>query len=107
MFAKKFRLPSSVKFSGSPFFTTNFCVIKLKKNDFDFNRYAFIISKKVDKRATARSRAKRLIRSYFERLHPEINKGYDMLVIGRSSLINKTQEEISVGLEGFAGKLHD
>jgi ribonuclease P protein component len=107
MFSKKLRLPSSIKFLSKPFFTNDFCIIKVRKNNLGFNRYAFIISKRVDKRATARNRAKRRTRSYFEKIHPKINKGYDILVIGKSNIINKTFKEISINLENFQNKLNE
>lgn len=105
MFAKKFRLPSSIKFPPKPFFVNNYFVVKVKDNNVGFNRYAFIVSKKIDKRATVRNRVKRVIRACFEKMDLEISKSKDILVIAKGESVDKTNEEIQNSLEDFKKKI--
>jgi len=63
--------------------------IKIARNGISFSRFGFIISKKIDKRATARNRVKRKLRSCLEEKLEKISKGYDFLFIIKGS-INET-----------------
>ena len=101
MFARKFRLPPSVKFSAKPFLSTSFCIIKKKENSLGYNRYGFIVSKRIEKRATARNRIKRVIRSCFEKLNANLSQGNDFLVLARKEAVNKTTEEIYASLNNL------
>lgn len=94
MFARKFRLPSSVVFSAKPFLATSFCIVKKKENRLIHNRYGFIVSKKIDKRSTVRNRIKRVFRSCFEILNAQMSQGEDFLVIARKEAMGKTTEQM-------------
>jgi ribonuclease P protein component len=93
MFAKKFRLPSSITFQGKAF-TTDYYILKKKENTLEFNRYGFTISKKVDNRAAVRNRTKRVIRACFEELNISLRPGYDILVIIKKLLVDKGKTEV-------------
>jgi len=94
MFAKKFRLPSSVLFPNRPFVSMAFFTIKKKENNLNYNRYGFIVSKKIDKRSTARNRLKRIVRSCFEDLNQKIIQGNDFLIVLKKGAVEKKREEI-------------
>ncbi|HSD99097.1 MAG TPA: ribonuclease P protein component [Patescibacteria group bacterium] len=66
MLAKKFRLPSSVVFSHAQSFRENEFSVKIQKNTLPHNRYGFVVSKAIDKKATVRNRVKRVLRSCIE-----------------------------------------
>lgn len=55
--------------------------LKIAKNGKDLSRFGFVISKKVDKRATVRNRIKRKLRNCLEEKMEKISKGYDFLFI--------------------------
>src|SRR5258708_2252378 len=95
MFQKKFRLPASTRLSRpqtqySPFFITKF-----SSNNLEQNRYGFIVSKKVDKRAVLRNRLKRRFRSQVEQLHTEIQQGYDFLFLLKKEAIEQSTGVLS------------
>lgn len=86
MFAKQFRLPSRA-FSQNTFSqVTPFFILRFTPNNIDHNRYGFVVSKKIDKRAIVRNKTKRKIRSVIESLHKNLHQGYDMLFIIKKPL---------------------
>ena len=60
--------------------------IKIARNNAGLSRFGFIISKKIDKRATARNRIKRKLRSCLEEKLEKISKGYDFLFIIKGNI---------------------
>ena len=62
MLPKSNRLPHVVVFNNSQSFVTPFFRVLYKENELDCNRFGFVVSKHVDKRATVRNRLKRILR---------------------------------------------
>ncbi len=87
MLPKEYRLPSSTmrdvlrsgRRSGESFVS-----LTVKKNNTPLSRFGFIVSTKVDKRATTRNRLKRLLRESVHHLLAELPKGWDVVVSTRS-----------------------
>ncbi len=92
MFARKYRLPAKIRLDNSKNVHSPFFIVKISKNTLVHNRYGFIISKKIDKRATVRNRVKRRIRACIEELHPKMVTGYDLLFIIKKEAVEKTTE---------------
>ena len=74
------RLHKSGKSAGS-----RFVVLVYVKNGLDYNRRAFLSSKKVGN-AVSRNRARRLMREAYREIEPSLVKGYDMLFIARNTI---------------------
>lgn len=70
-------------------------------NDLSYNRFGFVISKKIDKRAVVRNRAKRLVRSCVEELFEKLSTGYDMLFIILKNISDQKREMIYNEIESF------
>ena len=94
MFAKKFRLPSTCSTSSFHIVHTSFFVFKYSSNNLANNRYGFISSKKIDKRAVYRNKVKRQIRAMLENLDTSLPKGYDLLFILKPSLKEASQDHL-------------
>ena len=94
MFAKKFRLPSSSSTSSFQVVHTPFFVLKYSSNNLENNRYGFISSKKIDKRAVYRNKVKRQIRGMLENLHTSLAQGYDLLFLLKPSLKEVSQDQL-------------
>jgi ribonuclease P protein component len=95
MLKKKHRLLKETKFNKRPFFVCPIFILKITKNEKAFSRFGFIVSKKIEKRATARNRVKRQIRNCIETDLDKIKPGYDMLFLLKKDILNKSTKEIS------------
>jgi ribonuclease P protein component len=97
MLKKTFRLlgpiPKNANSYSTPFFS-----LKVSKNSEEVSRFGFLVSKKIDKRAVVRNRAKRILRGCVERSLSQIKGGYDFLFIARKDLVGKSTSEINTVL---------
>ena len=105
MLKRKFRIPKGVRFNNSRLFSSPLFTIKVKENRFSFNRFAIIVSKKVDKRAVVRNRIKRLINSCIEELRESLKQGQDMIFIVKREAINKSREDFFQAIKYILGKV--
>lgn len=80
MLKKQNRLPADESFSGERIFSSPFFLAKLKKNSLKDPRFGFVVSKRVEKRAVARNRLKRLLSNTVQEEFLN-DAGYDMLII--------------------------
>ena len=62
-------------------FTNDLLVLKVIKNNLDISRFAFVISKKISKKATIRNRIKRRLDNVIRVDLPKIKKGWDGIII--------------------------
>jgi len=62
-------------------FTNDLFVLKVIKNNLDISRFAFVISKKISKKATIRNRIKRRLDNVIRVDLPKIKKGWDGIII--------------------------
>lgn len=93
MFKRKFRLNSfslqnPKQLSGSMF------NIKIGQNDQGLNRFAFVVSKKIDVRATTRNQIKRKVRGSFEKLAGSIKIGHDFIVYPKKNTIEASSDQV-------------
>lgn len=58
------------------------------------SQFAFVVSKKVDIRATGRNRLRRLVRSAVEQRLQQVNPGFAVLFIMRKQAQRISQEEL-------------
>jgi ribonuclease P protein component len=94
MLKRTFRFKAQNRLNHPASFTTPSLLVKFSSNQLPYSRFGFIISKKVDKRATVRNRVKRMIRSCIEASLPQIKSGYDMLYIIRKQAADQTRDQI-------------
>ncbi|MDE2025780.1 MAG: ribonuclease P protein component [Patescibacteria group bacterium] len=99
MFSKKFRLPATVSLSGTQVVSARFFTIRVKQNTLQNNRYGFVISKKISKRAHVRNRSKRKFRAGVEQLHSRLKTGYDMLFVLAPGVVNQSTQTLCTELE--------
>ena len=93
MLKRKFRIPKGVRFNNSGFPSSPLFTIKIRENGLSHNRFAIIVSKKVDKRAVVRNRIRRLISSCIEELYKDLRLGCDMIFIVKKGAIGKKRTE--------------
>lgn len=105
MLKRKYRLDSKSKVKFGKPFSTPFFVIKTSKNSLQYNRFKFVISKKVDKRAVVRNKIKRMLNSCIENIFKDIKNGFDIMFLVRKEILNLSQNEICYNIkEAFAKK---
>lgn len=93
MLKKEFRLKPGLLGSANSL-STPFFNVKFGKNGKSLNRFAFIVSKKVDPRATERNLVKRKVRSIIEQIFDNIDSGNDFIFYIREGAKSAKREEI-------------
>ena len=71
-----------------------YVVIFYLKNDLEYNRKAFLASKKVEN-SVQRNRAKRLMRESWAREESHLKEGYDIILIARNTIDGRGCDEVS------------
>lgn len=94
MLAKKYRLPWRIKFEKDAlFFSSDLFNLRVRQNSLLYNRYAVLVGKKIDKRATVRNRIRRLIYTAIGELFEKSQKGLDFLFIIKKTAIGKGKKD--------------
>jgi len=98
MLKKQYRLSDFKKLKSktinSPLFT-----LKYLESGEKVSKFAFIISKKIDKRAVVRNKIKRQLSKSIENILEKIKTGYNFIFIARKEILGKNQKEIETEVE--------
>lgn len=84
--------------------------LKIGKNNLQVSRFGFVISKKIDKRASVRNALKRKLSRSIEEIFDKIETGYDIVFYPKNLALGATGEIISLEInkifskEGLIGK---
>lgn len=71
-----------------------FLGIKTQTNELHQNRYGILVSNKVSKSAVRRNLIKRRIRAILRILHPQIKRGFDIIIITQPLIRDAEYKEI-------------
>jgi ribonuclease P protein component len=99
MLKKLYRLPAKQKLKQTSFFRTPYFNLIVASNNLQVSRFGFTTKKSIDRRAVARNRAKRVLRSCIEEMLETITSGYDMLFLLEKGIIGKEREVIFTDLK--------
>ncbi len=99
MLSKQNRLTSEkdfnvIKEKGSVVQSDSFAIAFLKRGDEYPSRFGFIVSTKIDKRATIRNRAKRALREGVRHELTFIQNGYDCVILAKPIIVKKYTDEL-------------
>lgn len=106
MLTKKNRLAQRVRLQHPASFKTSLFTIKIAPNNLPDSRFGVIIAKRIDKRAVARNRMRRLIQTSIAHLLPDMKSGYDMLVIVHKNFAESTENVVQEELRKALQKHH-
>ena len=99
MLKKKNRLPLRAKIKKIKAFHSPYFTLKVTEGPGPEPRFAFLVSKKVDKRAVARNRLKRVFRSFLEENIGKIKGKHDFIFILKKDALGKSKEELFEKIE--------
>lgn len=74
-----------------------FIFLKAAKNGLRDNRFAFVVSLKVSKKAVIRNKIKRQLREIVKQA--KLRQGFDFMIIVKPSIVNKNFQEIKQDLD--------
>ena len=86
-------------------FKEKFLVLKINKNNLSNNRFGFIVSKKISKKAVVRNKIKRQLREIIRKEIKNYQKGFDVAVIALPDIVLKDFKEITQALESVLKKI--
>ena len=86
-------------------FKEKFLVLKVNKNNLSNNRFGFIVSKKISKKAVVRNKIKRQLREIIRKEIKNYQKGFDVAVIALPGIALKDFKEIAQALESVLKKI--
>jgi len=108
MLPKKHRLTQDKDFKRifkkGKFFIVKFINIRIVENNLDVSRFGFIISKKNFKKAVDRNKIKRRLRDTIHSRLEKIKPGFDVVVMIRKEIGNKSFKEIDEVMEEILNK---
>ena len=94
MLKKQYRLPAHTRLLSPLSIHSTLFSLKVERTDLPYNRFAFVVRKSIDKRASQRNRMKRRFRSSVEEMIQEIRPGHDMLFFLEKGIIEKHRQEL-------------
>lgn len=96
-----------IKKRGRIFRSLSFLVILLKDSGFKNPHFAFIISKKISKKAVVRNKIKRILSEAVRRSLYLVPENFDFIFLAKKGIEKRTQEEIFGEVEKFLKNLND
>jgi len=78
--------------------------IKSARNNLDYPRFGFVISKKIDKRAVVRNSLKRKLSASVEEIFDRIDGGRDFVFYPKSRIIDLDTGEVKKEIENMFKK---
>ena len=93
MLKKQNRLGKITRKKGDRLFTFPLFNLSVFDNKEKTTRFAFIVSKKIDKRAVIRNRTKRVLRSVVEEMVGKTSGGKNIVIVSKKALMFNQKKE--------------
>ena len=74
--------------------TTSLFSLRSSANDLSRSRFAFVVSKRVERRATVRNRVKRQMSACIEDLLKSVRPGFDVIFYVKKEVVSHSQQSI-------------
>lgn len=102
MLKKKYRLPAAIRLKKARKISSRYFFLNTGESGLSYSRFAFVVSKRVDKRAVIRNKIKRKVTEAINGQLERIKAGIDMIFIFRKEAgldISETCEAVMEVLE--------
>ena len=107
MLKKQNRLGILTRKKEDKLFTFPLFNLRISDNGEKITKFAFIVSKKIDKRAVVRNRTKRVLRSAAQEIIKKYQMGKNIVIVSRKALMPGQKEEVADTLETVLKKTTD
>ena len=104
MLKKQNRLTVVTRRKDDQFFSSPLFNVRISGNNDKQVRFAFIVSKAIDKRAVVRNKIKRGLRNAAEELLGRISQGKNIVVIAKINILTSPSKNLSKSLEEIFSK---
>lgn len=94
-----------VVFNNGRMLENKFFRIKFTKNQKNINRFGFVVSNKISRKATERNTIKRRLRSICRPLTGNLNNSFDIVIWSKVGSIKLKYKDFSGSLMDLIGKL--
>lgn len=91
-------------FKTGSIFKNNILILRLVKNNLDKNRFGFMVSLKVSKKAVLRNKVRRRLSEIIKRSAGKIKTGTDMVFIALPGIEKKEFSEIDEAVKNILNK---
>ncbi|WP_281271988.1 ribonuclease P protein component [Hydrogenothermus marinus] len=89
-------LKTGISFKGIYF------IALIKKNNLNYPRFAFVVSKKFSKKAVERNRVKRILREALRLVLPKMkNFSYDIVLVPKKNLLKKKMSDLNKDIKAL------
>jgi ribonuclease P protein component len=103
MLKKQHRLPAGQKLTNAKIFSTEYFRILIRSNNTEYNRFGFVVGKKIDTRAVVRNRLKRVLREVVTNFL-QSPVGHDVLFVVKKSFEEEPTQRIQEAVNGILQK---
>jgi len=105
MLAKQYRLPWKIRFEKHGLFFSSYPFnARVRQNGLLYNRFAVLVTKRIDKRAAARNRVRRLIYTAIAELSEKMKKGLDFRFIIKKTAVGRSKKDCFLAIESLLKK---
>ncbi len=99
MLKRKYRIDfraqkPSLKPADEKTIKTPFYFLRVRENNLPYSRFGVRVTKRIDKKAVVRNKAKRKIIMCVEKMRLEIKEGYDMLFVLKKEALTVDRENL-------------
>ena len=104
MLSREYRLQKEQDFTRvhhtGRFIGQKFLAIKFIPNHLDVSRFGFLVGTKISKKSVVRNKIKRRLRETIRLKLAKIKPGFDVVVMVRLEIVDKTYQEIEQAISG-------
>lgn len=108
MLPKRYRLSlkkefKQIKKQAQIYYSRSFSLLVIRSSG--LSKFAFIVSKKIDKRAVKRNQVKRRLAAGVQAFLPKIKSGFKIIFLAKKNILNLTPAELTKEIKSALQKI--